>query len=117
MNLTEEEFENLVIEGVEQIPLKFRKLMENISICIDDNPKKLDDGRLLLGLYQGIPRTHRGHYTQAIPDKITIFKSNIEKVSKDKEDIKRIVARTVWHEIAHHFGINEEGVRKIENNH
>ncbi len=70
----------------------------------------------LLGLYQGIPKTTWGRSAVSgrLPDKITIFKKNIEKSAKTKEKIEELIKIVVWHEIAHHFGFEEEGVRKLE---
>ena len=72
------------------------------------------NGGLLFGLYEGIPQTKRESYGQVLPDKITIFKNPMEKVFSDPEDIKKAVKDTVWHEIAHHFGMDERQVRQAE---
>jgi predicted Zn-dependent protease with MMP-like domain len=120
--MDQKEFEKLVQEGIAQIPKKFQKLLENVAIVIDDRPTreqlrkvKLPETAMLFGLYEGVPKTKRGaHYANVLPDKITIFKKAIESVAKDPENIKKIVKRTVWHEIAHHFGLSEKEVRQLE---
>jgi len=62
-----------------------------------------------------VPQVSRGaNYTAVLPDKITIFQKPIEDEATDKEDIKKIVRDTVWHEIAHHFGMDESRVREAE---
>jgi len=65
-------------------------------------------------LYEGIPKTKRWNYADVLPDKITIFKNQIEKAAQSEEEIRRIVKETVWHEIAHHFGMDEKEVREAE---
>ena len=118
--LTHEEFEQLVKEGIDAIDEKFLQKLDNVEIVVEDNPtpfqvEKLKlRGALLFGLYEGIPQTKRQSYGNVLPDKITIFKNSIEKVYFRPEDIKIAVKNTIWHEIAHHFGLDEGEVRKIE---
>ncbi len=113
--LNYQEFEKLVQEGIDLIPENILQKMENVDICIEDKYYLNKSNSLILGLYQGVPKSKRGScYGQVLPDKITIFKKAIEKVAKDKEDIKKIVAKTVYHEIAHHFGFSEKEIRELE---
>jgi len=115
-----EEFEKLVEKGIKAIPEKFLEKLKNVDIVIEDDltpyqAEKLKTKRIILGLYEGIPQTKRGRYAQVLPDKITIFKNSIEKIASSEADIERIVKDTVWHEIAHHFGMNEYEVKRAEN--
>lgn len=118
--MTNEEFEQLVKEGIESIDEKFLMRLKNVDIVIEDNPTPLQlekinlRGGLLLGLYEGIPLTERQGYGQVLPDKITIFKNSIEQIYSKPDDIKRAIKDTVWHEIAHHFGMDEKQVRTAE---
>jgi len=119
--MNQEEFEKAVEQGIKAVPEKFLKKLKNVDICIEDEPsfqqmEKIRDrkGSLIFGLYEGIPLTKRTHYAQVLPDKITIFKKSIERVSCSKEKIGEIVKNTVWHEIAHHFGMDEKQVRSAE---
>jgi predicted Zn-dependent protease with MMP-like domain len=118
--LTYEEFEQLVKEGIDAIDEKFLKKLKNVEIVIEDNPTsfQLEElqirGALLFGLYEGIPLTKREQYGQVLPDKITIFKNQIEKASHSIDQIREIVKNTVWHEIAHHFGMDEHQVGQAE---
>ncbi|MCD6500782.1 metallopeptidase family protein [bacterium] len=121
--MTRAQFEVLVSEGIRAIPKKFRDKLDNVDIVIEESPPKSlrdfggDHKNLsLLGLYQGVPRTKRTtFYSGVLPDKITIFQKPIEKkAGGSKEKIRQLVKRVVWHEIAHHFGIGESQVRKIE---
>ena len=116
-----EKFEELVRQGIEAIPQRFLKKLDNVDIVIEDEPTekqmkklKLGKGVKLFGLYQGVPQTRRGHYSWVLPDKITIFKKPIEEVTLSEKEVREKVKETVWHEIAHHFGLNEERVRKAK---
>lgn len=117
-----ETFEQLVNEGIAAIPEPFRSKIENVAFIIEDRPSRrqrremhLDHDHTLLGLYEGIPQTQRGeHYFAVLPDKITIFKEPILELSADHDEIRKIVAETVWHEIGHHFGLTEAQVRRRE---
>ena len=121
-NMDKDNFEKLVREGIELIPKKFLAQLENVAIVIEDEPGeeqlkklKLGKGFSLFGLYEGVPQTKRGpHYGMTLPDKITIFQKPIEQFAKSAEEIREIVKNTVWHEIAHHFGSNEEEIKKAE---
>ena len=116
-----EQFEKLVKEGIEAIPNEFLEKLDNVDIVIEDEPTpyqlrklKMRKDFLIFGLYEGIPQTKRWHYGQVLPDKITIFKKPIERVARSEEEIKEIVKNTIWHEIAHHFGMDEKKVRETE---
>jgi len=119
--MTKEKFEELVNEGIRAIPKKFLEKLDNVDIVIEDEPtpyqlRKLmaRGGFLIFGLYEGIPQIKRGHYGQVLPDKITIFQKPIERVAQTEEEIKEIVKKTVWHEIAHHFGMDERRIKEAE---
>ena len=120
--MNKKDFEELVREGIRDIPEKFLRKLDNVAIVIEDEPtpakkKKLNihSGWTLLGLYEGVSQTRRGaNYNAVLPDKITIFQKPIEKEARDEKDLKEIVRNTVWHEIAHHFGMSETQVRQAE---
>ena len=119
--MTKGEFEEVVSKGIKAIPQKFLEKLDNVDICIEEEPTsyqlrklKTKKGFLVFGLYEGSPRTKRGHYGQVLPDKITIFKKPIERIAHSENEIREIVKNTVWHEIAHHFGLDEKQVRIAE---
>ncbi|GAF78140.1 unnamed protein product [marine sediment metagenome] len=119
--MDKEKFEELVRQGIEAIPQRFLKKLDNVDIVIEDEPTeeqmkklKLGKGVKLFGLYQGVPQTRRGHYSWVLPDKITVFKKPIEEVTFSEKEVREKVKETVWHEIAHHFGLNEERVLKAK---
>lgn len=115
-------FEKIINEGIESIPHEFLEKLDNVAITIGDEPTysqkqklHLREGMSLFGLYEGVAQNRRGgNYSAVMPDKITIFKNPILRHSRNMEDFKEIVKNVVWHEIAHHFGMNEQEVRKAE---
>lgn len=136
--MNRDKFEELVRQGIEAIPQRFLKKLNNVDIVIEDEPTKeqmkelkLGKGAKLFGLYQGIPQTKRGHYTWVLPDKITLFKKPIEEVALSRQgpasrqggrgspeaaerEVREKVKETVWHEIAHHFGMDEKRVQRAK---
>jgi predicted Zn-dependent protease with MMP-like domain len=120
--MTTNDFEKLVEQAVGNLPEEIRAKMENVAITIDETPTSeqlrktgIRRGNFLLGLYEGVPQTAWGKgFGGHLPDKITIFQNSIEMFAKTPEEIKELVKQVVWHEIAHHFGIGEKEVRKLE---
>lgn len=120
--MNQEQFENLVDEAILDLPEKIRQKMENVAIVVEELPTEEQLRKVgvrysgsLLGLYEGIPQTKWGKgFGGNLPDKITIFQGSIERFAQAPEAIKELVKNVVWHEIAHHFGIDEKEVRKLE---
>ena len=120
--MSDEEFITLVDAGIDALGEDIRARMDNVAIVIADAPTEeqrkennLNDDEILFGLYEGIPQTERGLSDDIVlPDKITIFKEAILAVYSDPADIAVCVANTVWHEVAHHFGMDENEVRAEE---
>lgn len=113
-------FEKLVQDGVKEIPENFRRKLSNVAIVVEDDPSrdqlkklKISGSMNLLGLYEGIPQTKRDNYGMVLPDKITVFKNPIENIASSDNEIREVVKNTVWHEIAHHFGLGEKKVREL----
>ncbi len=115
-----EAFEALVDQAIEQLPSEFREALDNVAIMIQDWPthEQLDyaeDRSELLGLYQGVPQTERGdNYNMAMPDTITLFRKPIERQCSSDDEVRQAVIDTLQHEIAHHFGTDEDTLRDIE---
>lgn len=115
--MTIEEFEKLVNEAVESLPKEFKAAMDNVDVVVEELPStRVSRGGLLLGLYQGVPKTVWGRWQgQILPDKISIYKGPIEYLARgDKQKIKELVLDTVQHEIAHHFGISDKRIGEIK---
>jgi len=109
--LAPSEFECLVEDALRRIPLRFRRRMKNVAIIIEKEPPQPG----LLGLYQGHPLTNRSVFAGfTMPDKITIFQGPHERSSRTRSELEQMVFDTVWHEIAHHFGMDEHRVRRAE---
>jgi len=123
--MNREKFESLVEEAVESLPEEFKDRLENIDVVVEALPSRrqltkthLGLGYTLLGLYEGVPLTERTtSYGLVPPDKITIFQKTIEDFcrGKDEMEIKDQICKTVIHEIAHHFGIDDDRLDEIEN--
>lgn len=119
--MNRKKFEKIVKEGIKSISKKFLEKLDNVEIVIEENPTfeqreklKLNKDHLIFGLYEGIPQTKRGQYNQVLPDKITIFQKEIEKGANSEEEIREIVKNTIWHEIGHHFGLDEKRIKIAE---
>jgi predicted Zn-dependent protease with MMP-like domain len=117
-----EKFEDLVTKAIESLPLEFQRKLENVDVVVEEWPTavqlrqaKTKSPGQLLGLYEGVPRNRRGRgYGLVLPDKISIFQRPIEAQCRFGYEIEAKVGEVVRHEIAHHFGIDEETLRKIE---
>ncbi len=116
-------FEEIVVQSINKLPSDFREKLENVDVVVEDmaGPTLLRRMRLrspmqLLGLYQGVPRTIRGTgYTLALPDKITVFQKPIEARCGNREkDIEVEIEQVIKHEIAHHFGLGDAALLRIE---
>ena len=121
-SISDEFFEDLINQGIERIPKTFQDNLNNVAIVIADEPTgeqrkklKLRCDQTLFGLYEGIPLTKRGAgYNMVLPDKITIFKGPIALSSSNEAEMKEKVMNTVWHEIAHYYGLNHDQIHKLE---
>jgi len=116
------EFENLVIKALNGLPKVFKDKLENVDVTIEDEPN-MDAVKVLglgsrghiLGLYQGVPLKARTHYYgMVLPDKITLYKANIELFcQRTGEDIYKKINHVIQHEISHHFGISDQRLKDL----
>jgi len=117
-----QKFEKLVDNAIEALPEEFKNKLENVDVLVEDWPSpqqmsrlKLKNRAQLLGLYEGVPQTKRDSgYNLVMPDKITIFQKPIELECRSDKEIEAEIGRVVKHEIAHHFGIGDATLYKIE---
>jgi len=117
-----EEFQRLVVAAYDLIPDEFRTRMENIAVVVEDEPSaeqlargRVPPGHTLFGLYQGRPLTVRSVFDSfAMPDRITIFQGPHERVAHSPAHLAKLVEDTMWHEVAHYFGMDEAQVRSAE---
>jgi predicted Zn-dependent protease with MMP-like domain len=107
------DFEGCVEEALATMPDELRGSMSNVEIVVEEEPPA---GMPLLGLYQGVPLTKRGGgYAAVPPDKITIYRGPLERLSGgDPARLRTEIRRVVLHEVAHHFGISDERLLEID---
>ena len=118
----DDEFASYISRAIDELPPEYIRSLDNIAITYDDQPNqhqtnklKLRGDSLLLGLYEGIPLTQRGSgYTFVLPDKITLFKLPLVAVSRDSADLYKNIKHTLWHEIAHFYGLDHDKIDEIE---
>jgi predicted Zn-dependent protease with MMP-like domain len=122
--MTDAEFDILITKAMNELPQEYINNLNNVAIVIADEPldyqkqaTKLGNSSLLLGLYEGIPLTKRGsNYNLVLPDKITLFKNSILALSHNEKDLFENIKRTLWHEIAHYYGLGHDDIDFIQNN-
>lgn len=120
--ISDEDFDAVISQSLNELPSQYVDNMKNVAIVIADDPTDEQRQKLnlrcnesLFGLYEGIPLTQRGAgYNLVLPDKITIFKNPILMHTFDLESFKKQVKHTLWHEIAHHYGLNHSRIHEIE---
>jgi predicted Zn-dependent protease with MMP-like domain len=122
MDISDEQFDQLITRAMDELPQEYIKGLENVAILYADEPDDyqrqtahLHDHDILLGLYEGIPLTKRGtNYTFVLPDKITLFKHSILSVVDTPEELFEQIKRTLWHEIAHYYGLDHTNIHALE---
>jgi len=118
--MNRELFEELVAKAIDGLPEEFRAGLENVDVVVQDYPSKrqlarIGRGMTLLGLYEGVPQTKRTQgYGMVLPDKIVIFQKPIQDTCRSEAEVEAEIGRVVRHEIAHHFGLDEGELRRIE---
>ena len=121
-HLSDEEFDQLISHAMDELPQEYIKGLNNVAVLYADDPDEyqieksgLQEGNILLGLYEGIPLTKRGAgYTFVLPDKITLFKNSILQVVRNPQELREQIKRTLWHEIAHYYGLEHERIHSLE---
>ncbi|WP_407560304.1 metallopeptidase family protein [Streptomyces sp. 184] len=112
LDMSNEEFEGLVAQALDRIPAELTRLMDNVAVFVEPEPPPDDPG--LLGLYEGTPLTERGEwYAGVLPDRITIYRGPTLRMCESREDVVAETEITVVHEIAHHFGIDDERLHAL----
>lgn len=120
MTMSAERFEELVLDAVQDLPQELLSRLDNVAIVTQRWPSEIqmrsagirhrDD---ILGLYEGIPLTERANYNLVLPDKITVFQGPVESICHTLDEMTREIQDTVAHEIAHHFGIDDERLEEL----
>lgn len=120
--LSDEQFDALISKAMDELPQEYIRGLHNVAIVMADEPDehqraklKLRGDQLLLGLYEGVPLTGRGgNLSGNYPDKITLFKLPILMVSHDEASLFEQIKRTLWHEIAHYYGLGHDRIHFLE---
>ncbi len=123
MYVSFEEFEQLVVNALDELPKAILEHMDNVEVIVEDWPSEeqfeengLDEGGTMLGLYEGIPHIDRvSSYGLVLPDMITIFRGPVLSEARESgTSVEQVVRETVIHEVAHHFGISDERLLEID---
>ena len=113
VDVDEEQFEELVSRALDQVPTELANLMDNCVVLVEDRPPP-EEPQDLLGLYEGIPLTERGEfYSAVLPDRIYVFREPILAICRTFDEVVEEVHITVVHEIAHHFGIDDDRLHDL----
>lgn len=122
IEVSDEDFQKLINESLGELPKEHVKHIENVAIVYEDVPseeqrriQELRHDQTLLGLYEGVPLTKRQGTTRILPDKITLFKLPLMHNASSLVDLKNQIKHTLWHEIAHYYGLNHSQIRDLEN--
>ncbi|MYB03103.1 MAG: metallopeptidase family protein [Acidimicrobiaceae bacterium] len=108
--IDEVRFERLVGEALDSLPLELGEMMENVAVVVEDVHGDED----LLGLYEGVPLTERGDYGgMAMPDRVTVYRLPICAICDSEEELLDQITVTVVHEVAHHFGIDDDTLEDL----
>jgi|SRR5665213_885722 len=121
IQVSDEEFQRLIDQALGELPGEHVKNIKNVAILYEDlpTPQQREDLRLppnqtLLGLYQGTPLSQRQGMTHLLPDKITLFKQPLQYQASTEAELKEQIKHTLWHEIAHYYGLDHAKIRELE---
>jgi predicted Zn-dependent protease with MMP-like domain len=121
VSVSDEQFQGLIREAMASLSKDHLKRLENVAILYEYDPTPeqrmqlaLRHYQTLFGLYEGVPLTKRQGVTKILPDKITLFKNPICMVTNNIAELKEQIRHTLWHEIAHYYGLNHENINKLE---
>lgn len=118
MDDDEDDFGPLIEAALERLPDAFRQRLGSVAIVVEDEPTPAQLARVqargLFGLYEGVPRTRWGADLAPFASKITLFRGPLLRVSPTPERLARAVESTLFHEIAHHFGISDDRLRELK---
>ncbi|HXY18059.1 MAG TPA: metallopeptidase family protein [Candidatus Nitrosopolaris sp.] len=121
VEVTNNQFEEFIQEGIAAIPPLYRQRLQNVAFLLEDEPTPEQRTKLnlyphetLFGLYEGVPLPQRGGTTKILPDKITLFKKPLQNASRDLNDLKEAIRHTVWHEVAHYYGLDHKRIHELD---
>jgi len=119
--ISDEHFQELIDKAFDSLPKTHRDRVQNVAILFEDVPTpeqrhelQLRHDQTLLGLYQGVPLSQRQGRTSFLPDRITLFKLPLLTQAHDERSLLEAIRHTLWHEIAHYYGLNHTDIHKLE---
>ena len=122
IQLSDEEFDKIMASGIDAIPPLYQKHLKNVAFIVEDEATpeqmyklRLLRGEVLFGLYEGVPLPQRQGTTKLLPDKITIFKNPALRFSLSINELREHVRHTIWHEVAHYYGLDHRRIHELEN--
>lgn len=124
VEVSQKQFEDFINDGIAALPPLYRTKIDNVAFLTEDIPTPEQRVRLnlypnetLFGLYEGVPLPKRNGTLKLLPDKITIFKKPIEAASRSEADVKELVRHTIWHEVAHYYGLDHDRIHQLDGRH
>lgn len=121
IEVSDEQFGKFMEEGMAAIPALYKKHLQNVAFIVEDYPTQeqrvklnLYPNETLFGLYEGVPLPGRNGSLKLLPDKITIFKKPMEAASQDVAELKECVCHTIWHEVAHYYGLDHKRIHQLD---
>lgn len=121
MTISDQQFEDFLEQAIARTPPMYKERLQNVAFLLADQPSAqqrsqlaLRDDQLLFGLYEGTPLPQRGGALKVLPDKITLFKQPLLAVSRTESELRENVNHTVWHEIAHYFGLDHSQIYELD---
>lgn len=119
--VSDEDFQKLIDQALTELPGEHVKNIKNIAILYEDRPTpeqrmklQLRQDQTLLGLYEGTPLPQRQGMTRLLPDKITLFKEPLSYNANTEAELKEAIKHTLWHEIAHYYGLDHDRIHELE---
>ena len=121
IQVTDEEFQKLIDQALTELPGQHVKNITNVAILYEESPTpeqreqlRLHNDQTLLGLYEGVPLSQRQGMTRLLPDKITLFKEPLSYQANTLDELKEEIKHTLWHEIAHYYGLDHDRIHELE---
>lgn len=121
LEVSDEQFQEIINRALEELPGEHVKNIKNVAILYEDEPTEeqrqsshLKPYQTLLGLYEGRPLSQRQGMTRLLPDKITLFKGPLTRQADTLGELKEAVKHTLWHEIAHYYGLDHDRIHELE---
>ena len=122
IKISDKQFNKIVAEAIDGIPPPYIDRLQNVAFILEDEPSRRQTKSLglrcydlLFGLYEGVPLPQRMSDTKLLPDKITLFKKPLMSISKDIGELTKNIKHTIWHEVAHYYGLGHKRIHELEN--